>query len=122
MTHISNQGMLDSWCYSFKKIDKSHFQWQPIRKYEKVCILTHINLNKITSSYLYFRSIVNSGLSFFFSICCLAKSAVTNANAPPVMLASPNSDVPLNAPAIVTPSVHMANPHGILLFTLFISF
>jgi hypothetical protein len=36
----------------------------------------------------YFNLIANSGLSFFFSICCLAKSAVTNANAPQVTLAS----------------------------------
>ena len=70
----------------------------------------------------YFSPIANSGLSFFFSICCLAKSAVTNASAPQVTLVSPNSAVPLNAPAIVTPSVPIASPHGILLFILFISF
>lgn len=61
----------------------------------------------------YLSPIANSGLSFFFCICCLAKSAVTNANAPQVMLVTPNSAVPLNRPAIVTPSVPMANPHGI---------
>ena len=66
----------------------------------------------------YFSFTANSGLSFVFSICCLAKSAVTNANAPPVMLASPNVAIPLNAPAIVTPSVPTASPHGTLLFIL----
>ena len=80
------------------------------------------NLVYIYKNPSYFSPIANSGLSFFFSICCLAKSVVTNANAPQVTLASPNSVVPLNAPAIVTPNVPMANPHGILLFVLFISF
>ena len=51
--------------------------------------------------------------SFFFSICCLAKSAVTNANAPPAMLANPIVAVPLNARTIVIPSVPIDKPHGI---------
>ena len=69
----------------------------------------------------YFSVIANSGLSFFFCICCFGRSAVTNANAPQVTLVSPSIAVPLNAPAIVTPSVPIANPHGILLFILFMS-
>ena len=70
----------------------------------------------LISYIFYFNSIANSGLSLFFSICCLAKSAITNANAPLVKLANPNSAVPFSAPAIVIASVPIANPHGILLF------
>ncbi|HYZ51447.1 MAG TPA: hypothetical protein VE593_11205 [Nitrososphaeraceae archaeon] len=49
-------------------------------------------------------------MSFFFSICCLAKNEVTNANAPPIKLANHNIVVPLNEPTIVTPSVLIVSP------------
>ena len=57
--------------------------------------LTNFSLN---DSFLWCRSFVKT------------EPAVTNANAPPVTLASPNAGVPLNAPAIVTPSVPIATP------------
>lgn len=53
---------------------------------------------------------INSGLNFFFSICCFAKSAVTKANAPPMILAIPNIAVPSDIPPIVTPKVPVASP------------
>src|ERR671913_797816 len=70
---------------------------------------------------IYLSSNISSGFNFFFSICCFAKSAVNNANAPPVMLAIPNIAVPLKTLAIVMPKVPVARPHGILLFIFIVS-
>jgi hypothetical protein len=74
--------------------------------------------NKIKKSmgwdYLSFNA--NSGFNFFFSICCLAKSVVTSANAPTTTLPIPNIAVPLKIPAVVIPKAPVASPHGILLF------
>lgn len=76
--------------------------------------------NKKSGDIVYLSSKINPGLNFFFSTCCLAEGAVTNAQVLPMMLAIPNIAVPPNIPTIVIPNVPVARPHGILLFIFII--
>ena len=69
-----------------------------------------ISIGRLFARDNHLSSNVNSGFNFFFSICCFVKSAVTRANAPPIILAIPNIAVPSNIPTIVMPKVPVASP------------